>query len=96
MHVGVMKLTFRLAENHSLKGKRQVIKSIISRLRNQFDVSVAEVDDNDKWQSSVIGVCCISNDSTVISGVFSNILNFIEDACFDAELLDTETEIVNW
>ncbi len=95
MNVGVAKVSLRLPENLSLKGKRQVLKSITSRVRNKFDVAVAEVDDNDAWQRATIGICCISNNKRHTNQVLSRVVNFIEGARFEAEILDYEIEIID-
>jgi len=95
MNVGVCKVSLRLPENMSLKGKRQVLKSITSRVRNKFDVAVAEVDDNDNWQLATIGVCCISNNKRHTNQVLSRVFNFVSDARFEAEILDYEIEIID-
>ncbi|OGO44322.1 MAG: hypothetical protein A2137_03495 [Chloroflexi bacterium RBG_16_58_8] len=95
MNVGVGKVSLRLPENVSLKGKRQVLKSITSRVRNKFDVAVAEVDDNDMWQLATIGICCISNDKRHTNRVLSKVIDFIEGARFEAEILDYEIEIID-
>jgi len=63
MVVGTCELIFQLPENHSLKGKRQVSRSLVQQLRGRFNVSVAEVADLDRWQTLAIGVTCVSNDS---------------------------------
>ena len=94
MHIGVCHITLRLPENHSLKGKRQVVKSIVARLQNQFNVSVAEVDDNDVWQIAGIGVCCISNDSRHADQMLASVIEWIERNRPDVELVDYETEII--
>jgi uncharacterized protein YlxP (DUF503 family) len=95
MNVAVSKVTFRIPENMSLKGKRQVLKSITSRVRNRFNVAVAEVDDNDNWQMATIGICCISNDRRHSNQVLSRVVNFIERGRFEIELLDYEIEIID-
>jgi len=95
MNVGVARVSLRLPENLSLKGKRQVLKSITSRVRNRFDVAVAEVDDNDNWQLATIGVCCISNNKRHSNQVLSRVVRFIERARFEAEILDYEIEIID-
>lgn len=95
MNVGVCKVSLRLPENMSLKGKRQVLKSITSRVRNKFDVAVAEVDDNENWQLATIGVCCISNNKRHTNQVLSRVFNFISGARFEAEILDYEIEIID-
>jgi uncharacterized protein YlxP (DUF503 family) len=95
MNVGVARVSLRLPENMSLKGKRQVLKSITSRVRNRFDVAVAEVDDNDNWQLATIGICCISNNKRHSNRVLSRVVNFIESARLEAEILDYEIEIID-
>jgi uncharacterized protein YlxP (DUF503 family) len=94
MNIGVCKITLRLPENLSLKGKRQVVKSITSRVGNQFNVSVAEVDDHDLWQIATIGVCCVSNSKRHANQVLSRVVNFMANSRFEAELLDYEIEIL--
>jgi uncharacterized protein YlxP (DUF503 family) len=95
MNVGVCKVSLRLPENMSLKGKRQVLKSITSRVRNKFNVAVAEVGDNDVWQLATIGICCISNNGRHTNQVLSRVVNFIIDSRFEIELLDYEIEIIS-
>jgi uncharacterized protein YlxP (DUF503 family) len=94
MNVGVCKVKLRLPDNHSLKGKRQVLKSIITRVANQFNVSVAEVDDQDVWQLATLGICCVSNDKRFTNEVLSKIVDFIGNGRFDIEMLDYEIEIL--
>jgi len=94
MNVGVCKLSLRLPENSSLKGKRQVVKSITSRVGNQFNVSVAEIDDHDLWQIATIGVCYVSNSQRHANEVLSKVVNFIANSRFEAELLNYEIEIL--
>lgn len=95
MNIGVCKITLRLPENLSLKGKRQVMKSITSRVKNQFNVSVAEVDDHDLWQIATLGVCCVSNSKRHANQVLSKVVNFMANSRFEAELLDYEIEILS-
>jgi uncharacterized protein YlxP (DUF503 family) len=95
MNVGVARVSLRIPENMDLKGKRQVLKSIISRVRNKFDVAVAEVDDNDSWQLATIGICCISNNKRHSNRVLSKVVDFIENSRFDVEMLDYSIEIID-
>ncbi len=94
MNVGVCQVKLRLPENLSLKGKRQVLKSITSRVGSKFNVSVAEVDDQDLWQLATIGICCVSNDKRHTNEVLSKIVEFITDSHFEIEVLDYEIEIL--
>ena len=94
MNVGICKISLRLPENLSLKGKRQVLKSITSRVRNKFNVSAAEVDDHELWQIATIGICCISNDRRYTNQVLSKVVDFVSNSRFEAEMLDYEIEII--
>ncbi|MFC2034328.1 DUF503 domain-containing protein [Chloroflexota bacterium] len=94
MKIGVCQIRFRLPENSSLKGKRRVLKSIIDRVKSKFNVSIAEVDDNDLWQLSTLGICCISNDKQHTDEVLSKVVDFISESRFDIEILDCSIEII--
>jgi uncharacterized protein YlxP (DUF503 family) len=94
MNIGVAKVSLRIPENMSLKGKRQVVKSIIGRVKGKFDVAIAEVDDNDAWQLATIGICTISNNKRHSNEVLSKVVNFINRGNFDAEILDYSMEII--
>lgn len=93
MNVGICKLELRLPENHSLKGKRQVIKSIIARLQNEYNVSVAEVDNQDLWQVATLGITCVSNHRRHADEILSNVVKFVAQNYPELELLDSETEV---
>ena len=94
MHVGVCRIQFRLPENLSLKGKRGVLKSIVSRVGSKFNVSVAEIDDNDLWQLATIGIACVSNDKRHVNEVLSRVAGFITESRFEIEILDCRIEIL--
>lgn len=94
MHVGVCQIKFRIPENSSLKGKRHVLKSIIAQVSNKFNVSIAEVDDNDLWQLATIGICYVSNDQRHANQVLSKVVEFVSNGRFDIEILDYEIELI--
>ncbi len=94
MSLGVCKVKLRLPENQSLKGKRQVLKSIITRVRNNYNVAIAEVDDQDLWQLATLGVACVSNDAQQVNKVLSRVVDFIGRSKFEIEILDYEIEIM--
>jgi len=94
MNVGACLITLRLPENDSLKGKRQVIKSLVTRLHSRFNVSVAEVGNNESWQIASLGVTCVSNSSRHADEVISKVVNFIERSRLNAEVLDYEVELL--
>ena len=93
MNVGVCRISLRLPENLSLKGKRGALKSIITRVRSKFNVSMAEVDDHELWQLATLGICCVSNDGRYTNEVLSKVVDFIVNGRFDVEILDYEIEI---
>lgn len=78
-----------------MKAKRQVAKSLKTKLRNQFNVAVAEVEDQDLWQRLTLGVCCISNDRAHANEVISKVASYVETFRPDLILLDYETEIIS-
>lgn len=94
MVVGIGIITFRLHDCRSLKGKRKVIKSIISRLRNNFNASVAEIGSNDVHQRAEIGFALVGNDQAIINSKIDKMVNLAEDLGL-AEIIDTEMEIIH-
>ncbi len=94
MNVGVCRIELRLPENLSLKGKRRVLKSITTRLRSRFNVSVAEVDNHNLWQLATLGICCVSNNSRYTNEVLSKVVDFVVNGRFELEILNCEIEIL--
>ncbi len=94
MHIGVCRVSLYLPGVQSLKGKRQIARSINARIRNQFNVAVSEVEDQDLWQRLTLGICCVSNDSNHANQILANVVAFVEDQRRDLEVLDYETEII--
>ena len=94
MQVGLCKIRLRLPENESLKGKRQVVKSIVSRVQNRFNVCCAEIEDNDAWQLITIGIAYISNDGRHANEVLSHVVDFVNESRFEVEMLDYEIELL--
>jgi uncharacterized protein YlxP (DUF503 family) len=70
------------------KGKRQIIQSIIKRVRDKFNVAIAEVENGDKWQIATIGICYVSNDGRHANEVISKIIDYIVTSRLDVEVLD--------
>jgi len=93
MTVGIALITFRLQGNQSLKDKRRVVKSLVEKSRHRFNVSVAEVADQDVHQKAVIGVSAIGNDGRVLNSLLDRIIDFM-DSLGLAELIDREIEII--
>lgn len=78
MVVGVLRLALRLPENHSLKGKRSVLRTIKARVQNKFNVSIAECDDHDLWQGAVLGVSQVGSDEAHVDRCLREVVRFIE------------------
>ena len=78
MVVGVLRLTLFLPENHSLKGKRQVLRAIKDRVRYKFNVSIAESDGHDLWQRAELGICQVGSDRAFVDSALREVVNFIE------------------
>ena len=95
MNVGVLKISLRIVGNSSLKDKRRVVKSIITQAKNRFNISVAEVENNDKWQLATIGICCVSNDKRLINDILSKTKSFISNGRFDVEVIESQVEIIS-
>jgi len=94
MVVGLGIITFRLHDCHSLKGKRKVVKSIISQIRNAFNASVAEIGSNDMHQKAEIGFALVGNNRPVINSKVDKVFNLAEKLGL-AEIVDIEMEIIN-
>ena len=93
MVVGLGNIRLRLHDCRSLKGKRKVVKAIIQRIRNNFNVSVAEVGSNDIHQSAEIGFALVGNDRKMINSKIDKIFN-LTDALGLAEVIDMDMEII--
>lgn len=92
MITGICEVRLRIYEVNSLKEKRQIIKSIIGKLQSRFNISIAEVDLNDVWQSSVVGFSTVSNNTAHANEVISKVMRFIEGDS-RVEIIDYNMEI---
>jgi uncharacterized protein YlxP (DUF503 family) len=94
MHVGVARVALHMPENSSLKAKRMVVKSVAQRVRNRFNVGIAEVDTQDVWEVATLGIVCISDDPRHANEMLSKVLAFIESERLDADVGDVELELI--
>jgi uncharacterized protein len=76
--IGVLKLSLMIAENHSLKGKRGVLKRVQARVSQQFNVSIAECGDQDLWQSSLLGFAAVGSSRPIVEATLNNIVEFVD------------------
>ncbi len=79
MVVGVLKLNLILAENHSLKGKRGVLKRIQARVSHQFNISVTECGDQDLWQSAVLGFGAVGSSQPIVEAMLRKVVDFVDE-----------------
>jgi uncharacterized protein YlxP (DUF503 family) len=77
MFVGVLRLTLHLPEPGSLKSKRHLLRSAIDRVKARFNVSIAEVAENDLWQRSVVGVAAVGNDHAFVNETLDKVADFV-------------------
>jgi uncharacterized protein YlxP (DUF503 family) len=94
MIVGVCTLELNIAGASSLKDKRRVVKSVTARLRNQFNIAVAEVGHLDSWQTAVIAAVTVSNDRDYVHGLLSRVVQWIENSRLDCDLIDYDIELI--
>jgi hypothetical protein len=92
--VGILKLSLYIHNNHSLKEKRKVVKSVVTRVRSRFNVSVAEIGSNDKWQMIELGISAVGNDRRFVNSALDNVLSFLE-SLYLGEIIDSYIEIMN-
>ncbi len=78
IRVGVLKIDFHISDSMSLKEKRFTLRRLKDRVRANFNVSVSEVDNHDKWQAATLGVSCISNDKKHIDITLNKVKDFFE------------------
>lgn len=89
--LGLCTLELHIPQSHSLKEKRQVLRSIKSKIKNRFNVVIAEVDALDRWQYAVLGVTTLSNDQTMVNSVLDQVFTQIA-ACPEAEIVKHRLE----
>ncbi len=94
MIIGTLKMVFHLPENHSLKEKRRIAKSISSKVRSKFNVSIAEIGSNDKWQLLELGIVTVGNDRQFIDRSINSVINYI-DSMYIAPVVSTDVEIIS-
>lgn len=93
MIVGILTIEIHISETHSLKEKRFILKSLKDRIRNKFNVSIAEIDANDLWQRCVLGVACIANETKIINQILDRVKNTILNTP-TVELIDSRMEML--
>lgn len=94
MVVGICQLDIKIPENHSLKGKRHVIRKVIEQVRQRFNVSISEVGNHNLWQRAQIGICTVGNDRRIINSSLDKIIDFVKRMNI-VEMIGSDMEIIN-
>ena len=94
MNIGVCKIRLHLPGNRDLKGKRRVIASMRQRVRDRFGVAIAEVADNDSWQTATLGIACVSSGVRHADEVVDNVIAHIEGAGYDVLVVDVDRQML--
>jgi uncharacterized protein YlxP (DUF503 family) len=93
MTIGILKLSLFIPESQSLKERRMVLHSLKARLRNTFNVALAQIDDEDKWQKADLVVVSVGRDRKNIDSLLCRVVNFVQS--FNrVNLIDYETELI--
>ena len=92
MTVGVLQLELSVPDAFSLKDKRRVIKSLKDTLSNKFNISVAETDEQDVWQTAEVGVAAVGTDGSFVQSVLTNVVNYVR-FFGGVELVDSQQEL---
>jgi uncharacterized protein YlxP (DUF503 family) len=95
MVVGVLRLELRLPETHSLKGKRSILRSIKARVQQKFNVSIAECEEHDLWQRSILGVSQVGPDQPHVDRCLREVVSFIDHLQL-AELGEEQVEFLHY
>jgi uncharacterized protein YlxP (DUF503 family) len=93
MVIGICRVELHLPDRHSLKEKRHVVKSLKDRMRRTFNVSIAEVGDQDVWQRAILGAACVGTDRPYVNGVLDQLLRAVERED-GVEIVRSELEFV--
>lgn len=93
--IGVAHVSIYLDESFSLKDKRKVVRSVTSRVRNQFNAGIAEVEDLNDLRVATLGIVCISNDASHAAEMLATIIQFIERNLELGAVGEIETELIH-
>lgn len=92
MIVGILEIKLYAPWIHSLKEKRMEIKSLIARTENKFKVAIAEVDAQDVHQTMVLGIACVTQDTSMADSILDKVIEFIEQST-EAEIIEVLREV---
>lgn len=95
MYVGIGHLELHLPENHSLKGKRRVVRSVCDRLRHRFRISVAETGGQGTWQSAEIGIAAVSGNAAIARSLVESAIEYAESHLFDVQIVESDVDVLD-
>ena len=93
MTIGFCRIELYLPESGSLKAKRSVVKALVARIRQKFNVSVSEIEAHDLWQKAILGLAIVSTDSAYANQVLSKVVDLVERE-LRVQLLDYTLEMI--
>jgi hypothetical protein len=93
MTIGILKLVLFIPDSNSLKEKRMVLHSLKARLRNNFNIALAQISDQDKWQKAGLVVVSVEKDRKIVDSLLSRVVNFVETFA-NISLIDYEKELI--
>lgn len=92
MIVGALRIVFQIPESHSLKDKRQIVRSLLARVRNEFGVNSAEVGDQERWQIAELGFAMVSESNALVENTLEKVADFIAETRPDVVILESQIE----
>lgn len=93
MVIGLLQVAIRLPESHSLKEKRWIVKSLVTRIRNQFNVSISEIAAQDSWQRATLAASHVGTDRRHTNEILDRLLRFVEEVK-KIEVIDSKLELL--
>jgi hypothetical protein len=95
MSLGLLKLYLHIPGCISLKEKRSRLKPLLARLHREFNISVAELDRQDRWQEAVVGCALVSNDPAQTQRALQAVIHWVETNWPDLEIIEDQLELIN-
>ncbi len=93
MIVGLLTMELHIPESDSLKAKRLIVKSLKDRIKNKYNVSIAEIDANDLWQRCVLGAACVGNGTRIVNQTLNKVLECVLKT-HSVEVIDSTMELL--
>lgn len=93
MIIGSCKIKLKIYSSYSLKDKRRILKGLMGKLKSRYNISIAEVEDNELWNIATIGIACVSNSKSLANEIVDKVIKFI-DFNEEVEIIDIEIEML--